>query len=96
MLDEAIEHAREKAIGDTECAKEHAQLVRWLKELKMWRNIGQKHNALNPTGFCMDCYYFTPNTDEHNDYGICLRFLDPIEKRKHNYCIEYLGDYDTI
>ena len=44
----------------------------------------------------MDCYYFTPNTDEHNDYGICLRFLDPIEKRKHNYCIEYLGDYDTI
>ena len=34
-LDEAIEHAEERAHQDcTECVKEHAQLAEWLRELK--------------------------------------------------------------
>lgn len=34
-LEEAIEHAKQKAVelGDCECAKEHLQLVEWLEEL---------------------------------------------------------------
>ena len=36
-LDEAIEHAREKANGCGECAKEHQQLAEWLEELKQFR-----------------------------------------------------------
>ena len=33
-LDEAIAHAREKAQGGGKCAEEHAQLARWLDELR--------------------------------------------------------------
>lgn len=37
-LDEAIEHAKERANQDcTECAKEHKQLAEWLVELKKLR-----------------------------------------------------------
>lgn len=36
-LDEAIAHAREKACGDDECAREHERLARWLEELKLAR-----------------------------------------------------------
>ena len=32
-LREAIEHCKEKAQGDTDCAREHAQLAEWLQEL---------------------------------------------------------------
>lgn len=38
-IDEAIEHAKERAerLGDCECAREHAQLAAWLEELSAYR-----------------------------------------------------------
>lgn len=33
-LDEAIEHAKEKSKGSSQCAKDHRQLVKWLTDLK--------------------------------------------------------------
>lgn len=36
-IDEAIEHAEEKACGNGQCAKDHAQLADWLNELKLLR-----------------------------------------------------------
>ena len=36
-IDEAIEHAEEKACGNGQCAKDHAQLVDWLRELRRAR-----------------------------------------------------------
>ena len=36
-LDEAIDHAREKAECGGECAAEHAQLAEWLEELRELR-----------------------------------------------------------
>lgn len=44
-LDEAIQHCEDVANGMTEqgkceeCAKEHEQLAKWLKELKRYREI---------------------------------------------------------
>lgn len=38
-LDEAIEHAKEKAQGDCACSKDHAQLAAWLQELKDLRKL---------------------------------------------------------
>ena len=37
-LDEAIKHCEEKGCSNTECAAEHRQLAKWLKELKKTRN----------------------------------------------------------
>jgi hypothetical protein len=36
-LDEAIEHAEEKACGNSACEREHRQLAEWLKELKQYK-----------------------------------------------------------
>ena len=36
-LDEAIEHAEERARGNDQCAKDHAQLSDWLRELRRAR-----------------------------------------------------------
>ena len=36
-IDEAIEHAEEKARSNGQCAKDHAQLADWLNELKLLR-----------------------------------------------------------
>jgi len=36
-LDEAIEHAEERACGNDQCAKDHAQLADWLRELRRAR-----------------------------------------------------------
>jgi hypothetical protein len=36
-LREAIQHCKEKAQGDSACAKEHAQLAEWLSELLHYR-----------------------------------------------------------
>lgn len=33
-LDEAIEHAIERAVGEGHCAREHRELAEWLAELK--------------------------------------------------------------
>lgn len=33
-LDEAIDHAREKACGTDACADDHRQLAAWLEELR--------------------------------------------------------------
>lgn len=38
-LDEAIEHCEEKAKGCDSCSKEHKQLAKWLRELKVFREI---------------------------------------------------------
>ena len=38
-LDEAIEHARQRAEDCTECGKEHKQLAEWLEELKHNREV---------------------------------------------------------
>lgn len=44
-LDEAIEHAEERAHQDcTECAREHAQLAEWLRELKERRMTEAKED----------------------------------------------------
>lgn len=39
-INEAIKHCREKAVGCSECAKDHGQLAEWLEELQNYRNIG--------------------------------------------------------
>lgn len=36
-IDEAIEHAEERACGNDQCAKDHAQLADWLRELRRAR-----------------------------------------------------------
>ena len=36
-LDEAIQHCKEKACGNTKCSEEHKQLAEWLMELKELR-----------------------------------------------------------
>lgn len=38
-LNDAIKHALEKAKGDCNCSKDHAQLADWLKELKDLKKI---------------------------------------------------------
>lgn len=45
-LKEAIEHCEEvsETCSNTECAKEHLQLVTWLKELQFYRDKYQKSN----------------------------------------------------
>ena len=43
-LQEAIEHCEEKAKGDSECAKDHAQLAEWLKELETRRQEEERRN----------------------------------------------------
>ena len=64
-LDEAIEHARDKANEQKyyasfergkhiqsckKCAEEHEQLARWLEELKKYRDLNIVH--------CKDCKYW--------------------------------------
>ena len=39
-INEAIEHCREKAVGCSECAKDHGQLAEWLEELQNYRDTG--------------------------------------------------------
>lgn len=39
-LEEAIKHCEEKAKGCDECSKEHQQLAEWLRELKLYRQLG--------------------------------------------------------
>ena len=60
-LDEAIEHADERACGNDQCAKDHAQLADWLRELREarltiellkifrdgWMEDAQKYKAEN-------------------------------------------------
>ncbi len=36
-IDESIEHAEERACGNDQCAKDHAQLADWLRELRRTR-----------------------------------------------------------
>ena len=36
-LDEAIEHTEERACGNDQCSKDHAQLADWLRELRRAR-----------------------------------------------------------
>ena len=36
-IDEAIEHTEERACGNDQCAKDHAQLADWLRELRRAR-----------------------------------------------------------
>ena len=43
-LDEAIAHADEKAIGNSQCAAQHAQLAKWLTE---YRDMLSKRNQQN-------------------------------------------------
>ena len=44
-IEEAIKHCEEKASGCSECAKEHAQLAGWLKELVELRKNHAKYEA---------------------------------------------------
>lgn len=37
-LNEAIEHCKQKACGNSECALEHQQLADWLEELQNYQN----------------------------------------------------------
>ena len=41
-LEEAIQHCKEKACGNTQCALEHQQLAEWLEELKEYRKKAKK------------------------------------------------------
>ena len=60
-LDEAIEHSKDVAenCDDEMCAREHAQLAEWLKELRAFRNAEIS---------CYECKYFT---DFHTGAGGC-------------------------
>ena len=40
-IDEAIEHAESRAWSGNPCAREHAQLASWLRELKELRKINE-------------------------------------------------------
>lgn len=47
-LEEAIKHAKEIIENKNcskECAKEHEQLINWLKELKMYREKNENVNS---------------------------------------------------
>ena len=70
-LDEAIAHAREVAEeqGCTECGENHAQLAKWLEELRAWRKTGPSQPAVRGkwisaphklARFCDCCGYNEP------------------------------------
>ena len=65
-LDQAIKHCEEKAeCKDGACSTEHAQLAKWLKELKYYRK--QKQKAMNQWALAkkvMDEMLATPKFDE--------------------------------
>lgn len=69
-LDEAIEHAKERAIFRDMCGQEHSELANWLEELKELRDkccklekeadwlaevICKKHSDIRRNGFVPDC-----------------------------------------
>jgi hypothetical protein len=56
-IEEAIKHCEEKASGCSECAKEHAQLAEWLKELvKLRKNHAKYEKALKlAADYINDC-----------------------------------------
>lgn len=41
-LDEAIKHCEEKSVGCDNCANEHRQLTKWLKELKIYKEAPEE------------------------------------------------------
>ena len=63
-IEEAIKHCEEKANGCSECAKEHAELAEWLKELIELRENQDKYeraleiackqiaDSVSKTGYC--------------------------------------------
>lgn len=54
-LDEAIKHAEERAKMDcSDCAKEHRQLAKWLRELKLLRGKDQYDNGMLKTKLSED------------------------------------------
>ena len=56
-LEEAIMHCEEKACGNSQCALEHKQLAKWLKELRILKSLpsdldeaGKNYAELLPQG----------------------------------------------
>ena len=41
-LDEAIDHANEKSMGDSQCAAQHAQLAKWLTDYRAMLSAAPK------------------------------------------------------
>ena len=58
-LNEAIEHCKQKACGNSECALEHQQLAEWLEELQnyqnspVWRKIKDVTSKRTDEGDCV-------------------------------------------
>lgn len=64
-LEEAIEHCKEKACGNTQCSLEHRQLAEWLQELQQYRKYNTEY--VRKDAFTEKACEWLIN---HNDY-IC-------------------------
>lgn len=69
-LEEAIEHAEERACGNDQCAKDHAQLSDWLRELRRARMEIDLLKALRD-GFKADAQKYKAEND--NMYEVVVR-----------------------
>ena len=80
-IDEAIEHARDKANEQNyyasfergkhiqsckKCAEEHEQLARWLEELKQYRDMDIVH--------CKDCIHWGTGVAGETEYVKCCEY----------------------
>lgn len=94
-LDEAIQHAREKAreqmyYANFECAEEHEQLAEWLKELKELREIKEEYQKGMDNSYATFMYNKAIDdfADEiviygtYNKYGKIIHILEIAEGLK--------------
>lgn len=80
-LDEAIEHCKEKSCSNTECAKEHGQLAKWLEELKEYK---KRYGELN------QAYINAKKND--SAYIIEDGWIIRVYADDHKEKIKYVGD----
>ena len=96
-LDEAIEHAEERARGNDQCAKDHAQLSDWLRELRRARMEIDLLKTLR-NGFRADAQKYKTENAKLRElvetmHGDMREMLDTIDKGSDTwgYC-RYYGE----
>ncbi len=86
-INEAIEHAEEIACGNDQCAKDHAQLADWLRELRRARIKIDLLKTLKD-GFKTDAQRYKSENAKLREL-LADTLIDP-----RDYCAKYGIDYD--
>lgn len=70
-IDEAIEHAKDisKKVNCKECADEHEQLVKWLEELKHYKELEEQGRLIELPCAIGDVVYVNDECEEYKLYG---------------------------